>query len=46
VCGRAGTVDIVDASVVICARDRGHAVISGDPEDLTALDSTLPLVAL
>ena len=24
-CGRAGTSDVVDASVVICARARGHA---------------------
>jgi predicted nucleic acid-binding protein len=45
-CGRAGTADVVDASVVICARDRGHAVISSDPGDLTALDPTLPIVAL
>lgn len=45
-CGRAGTADIVDASVVICARDRGHAVISSDPDDLTALDPTLPIIAL
>ena len=45
-CARAGTADIVDASVVICARDRGHAVISSDPHDLTALDPSLPIVAL
>lgn len=45
-CGRAGTADIVDASVVICARDRGYAVISSDSDDLTALDATLPIVAL
>lgn len=45
-CGRVGTADIVDASVVICARDRDHAVITSDADDLTALDPTLPLVAL
>lgn len=33
-CGHAGTADIIDASVVICARDRHHAVISSDPDDL------------
>ena len=41
-----GTADVVDASVVICARDRNHAVISSDPDDLAALDSTLRIVVL
>ena len=45
-CGRVGTADIVDASVVICARDRRHAVISSDPDDLAALDPTLRIFAL
>jgi predicted nucleic acid-binding protein len=45
-CGRAGTADIVDSSVVICARERGHAVITSDPNDLAALDQTLRIVAL
>lgn len=31
---RSGTSDVVDATVVIGALDRGDAVISGDPEDL------------
>jgi len=45
-CGRASTADVVDASVVICARDRNHTVISSDPDDLAALDPTLRIVAL
>lgn len=45
-CRHAGTADVVDASVVICARDRDHAVISSDPRDLAALDPTLRIVAL
>lgn len=45
-CGRAGVDDVVDASVVICARARGHAVVTGDPEDLAALDPALRLVIL
>lgn len=40
-CGRAGTADVVDASVVVCARSRGHAVITGDIGDLSTLDPTL-----
>jgi predicted nucleic acid-binding protein len=45
-CGRAGTADVVDASIVICARARGHAVVTGDPQDLAALDPYLRLVTL
>lgn len=45
-CGRAGTADVVDASVVLCARARGHAVVTGDPDNLAALDPTLRLVTL
>ncbi|MGI8439652.1 MAG: PIN domain-containing protein [Thermoleophilaceae bacterium] len=45
-CGQAGTSDVVDASIVICARARGHAVVTGDPDDLAALDPTLRLVQL
>lgn len=45
-CGRVGTADVIDASVVVCARMRGHAVITGDPDDLAALDPSLRLVIL
>ncbi len=46
VCGRSGTIDVVDASVVICARSRGHAVVTGDRDDLVALDATLRIISL
>lgn len=45
-CGRAGTADVVDASVVICARGRGHAVVTSDRSDRAVLDPTLRLVSL
>jgi hypothetical protein len=45
-CGRARKEDVVDASVVVCARMRGHAVITGDPDDVAALDPSLRIVAL
>lgn len=45
-CGHAGTADVIDASVVICARSRGHAVVTGDAGDLAVLDPSLRLVAL
>ncbi len=44
-CGASGTSDVVDASVVLCARARGHrAVVTSDPGDLRVLDSGLDLV--
>lgn len=45
-CGRSGTADVVDASVVVCARTRGHTVVTSDPGDLTRLDSQLQFVTL
>ncbi|HUR24172.1 MAG TPA: PIN domain-containing protein [Acidimicrobiales bacterium] len=43
-CGRAGTDDIVDASVVLCARQRGHHVVTSDHSDLRLLDPELRLL--
>ncbi len=43
-CGASGTRDVVDASVVLCARARGHAVLTSDPEDLRRLDPSLKVV--
>ncbi len=45
-CGVAKTRDIVDASVVLCARDRSHAVLTSDAEDLRRLDGQLRLIAV
>lgn len=45
-CGHAGTADVIDASVVICARDRDHVVVTSDPRDLATLDPTLQIVEL
>jgi hypothetical protein len=45
-CGVTGTSDIVDASVVLCARARGHAVLTSDVGDLRRLDGVLRLVAV
>jgi predicted nucleic acid-binding protein len=42
-CGFAGASDIVDASVVIAARERRCGVVTSDPADLLALDPTLKL---
>jgi hypothetical protein len=45
-CGVARTSDMIDASVVLCARARAHAVATTDPDDLSRLDSKLRLVVL
>ena len=42
-CGNAGTSDVIDASVVLCARARGHSVMTSDPHDLRRLDGSLKL---
>jgi hypothetical protein len=43
-CGVAGTHDVIDASVVLCARKRGHGVLTADAGDLERLDSSLRYV--
>jgi predicted nucleic acid-binding protein len=43
VCGRSGHADVIDVSVAICARQRNLHVITSDPEDLRAVDSSLVL---
>ena len=43
-CGARHTSDVVDASVVLCARDRSTAVITSDVEDLRRLDPHLQLI--
>ncbi|MBX3274854.1 MAG: hypothetical protein KF729_31610 [Sandaracinaceae bacterium] len=45
-CGVARTADVVDASVILCARGHGHAVVTSDPDDLRRLDRSVPLVEL
>src|SRR5439155_24807819 len=41
-----GTADVVDAHVVICARRSNQRVVTSDPDDLRALDSTLEVVVV
>jgi hypothetical protein len=40
-CGRAGTSDVVDASVVVGAASRGDVVVSSDPRDIVVLADAL-----
>jgi predicted nucleic acid-binding protein len=44
ICGRTGHVDIVDVHVALCARERRHAVVTSDLDDLRLVDPALPLI--
>ena len=43
-CATTGTSDVIDASVALCAHDRGHAVVTTDAADLRAIDPSLTLL--
>ena len=43
-CGVTRTNDVIDASVVLCARRRGDTVLTSDATDLSRLDPKLALV--
>lgn len=45
-CGVRGTSDVIDASVVLCAKVRGHRIITSDPDDLARLDPTAELIVI
>lgn len=40
-CGALGTPDVIDASVVLCARSRGGVAVTSDASDLRVLDPSL-----
>lgn len=43
-CADTGHADIVDVHVALCARERRHAVVTSDPDDLARVDPALPLI--
>lgn len=45
-CGATKTRDLIDASVVLCGKQRGHIVVTSDPKDLRRLDASLPLIVV
>ena len=45
-CGRAGTAELVDASVVIAARLLSQTVVTNDPDDLRRPDEQLSVVTI
>lgn len=45
-CGATDTSDIIDASVVILARQRRDHIITSDPHDIRRLDPTCPIIPI
>ncbi|HEY8944679.1 MAG TPA: PIN domain-containing protein [Polyangiaceae bacterium] len=45
-CGLVGTADVIDASVVLCARKRGHRLVTSDPADIKRLAPALPVIVV
>jgi hypothetical protein len=43
-CGRSGHDDVIDVHVALCARERRHAVITSDPDDISRVDPALPVI--
>jgi predicted nucleic acid-binding protein len=45
-CGVRGTSDIIDASVVLCAKRRGQSIVTSDAADMRRLDPSIELEEL
>ena len=45
-CGATDTADIIDASVVILARERRDRIVTSDPHDLRHLDPACPIIPI
>lgn len=45
-CGATHTADIIDASVVILARERQDHIVTSDPHDLRRLDPFCPIIPI
>jgi hypothetical protein len=43
-CGASNTSDVIDASVVILARERRDLIVTSDPHDLRRLDPAAPII--
>ncbi|HET7544341.1 MAG TPA: hypothetical protein VFK05_30935 [Polyangiaceae bacterium] len=43
-CGVTGVADVIDASAVLCARRRGHRIVTSDPTDIRRLDLRLQMI--
>src|SRR5262245_29960359 len=45
-CGVKAFADVIDASVILCARRRGHRIVTSDAADFRRLDPTVPVIVV
>jgi hypothetical protein len=45
-CADTGHSDVLDVHVVLCARQRHHAIVTSDPGDIARVDPTLPRIVV
>lgn len=45
-CGATGTRDVVDATVVLVAQQRGDVVVTSDPDDIKRLDPSIDVAVV
>jgi hypothetical protein len=45
-CGVRAVADVIDASVVLCARAREHRIVTSDPGDIRALDASARVIRI
>jgi hypothetical protein len=45
-CAVSGHTDVVDVHVVLCARQRQHAVVTSDPGDIARIDPSVPRIVV
>jgi len=43
-CARTGHDDVIDVHVALCARERHHAVVTSDPDDMLRINPALPVI--
>ena len=43
-CARTGHDDVVDVHVALCAKERRHAVVTSDPDDISRIDPALSVI--
>lgn len=45
-CGLSGHADVVDVHIALHATEMGHHVVTSDPDDIRAVNPSLPIVAI
>jgi hypothetical protein len=43
-CAESGHSDVVDVHVALCARERRHAIVTSDPDDIARVDPSVPVI--